>query len=1120
MADLSGMTLGPYRIIERIGRGGMAVIYKAYHPTMDRYVAVKILPEEFAEDPNFRKRFEREAKTVAKLQHPHILPVFDYGEDRGVSYLVMPYISSGTLKDYIAQGPLELEEASRIFTRLCEALSHAHNEGVLHRDIKPDNVLFDNNGNALLSDFGLTRMVEGNASLTGSGVLGTPAYMSPEQGQGKPLDARSDIYSMGVILYEMVTGHVPFSADTPIAVIFKHISDPLPMPSSMRPDLPEAAETVILKALAKDPYHRWATAVEMATAFSNAIAGHAVDVEVPPDAMVIDKRATAEGIQPAIPKEALLPDIDTRAFRKPETQTEAASESVATSDNEGSGLKWVLGLAAVVIVIAGGLFASGMFSSDDDGDDGGITVSDTPAPVLVTSNDEWIPQVQAFDGVEMVLVPAGCFMMGSDNEQIEYGASLGGEHDWFTDELFPHEQCFDSPFWIDRHEVTNEQFGSVGCGEYSFETDQPRNCVDWFEAREFCEARGARLPTEVEWEYAARGPDNLIFPWGNEFITEYVIYLDSPEYGNVKPAPVDSIPDGISWVGAYHMSGNVWEWVSSLHEDYPYDATDGREADTGMNNEVERVIRGGSYGNGAELLRAPNRNWQNPDDDTWIIGFRCARDAGLVSPDDVGSVVEVETDDLTRTIVDERTEATRTPTAISTPTDAPSSTPTATEDLIEIARATRDVELTMTAVRELIIAEEQTAIATLWTSTPTVTSTFTSTPPPTSTPIPPVSRNAEWTPMVQEFDGVEMVLVPPGCYAMGINMGWEHETPVHEQCFDEPFWIGRYEITNTQYGVVGCSQSSSDPDQPRNCLNWFEAKDFCEARGERLPTEAEWEYAARGPDNVVYPWGNVFDGTYANFCDVNCPTDWNEPEWNDGSVYAAVVGSYANGVSWVGAYDMSGNLWEWVSTAYGIDPDGNDVFTENGNVLYSYPYVGDDGRESYNGDENGLLIIMRGGGFSDTFPDIRATTRGYAPAYSQVDRIGARCVRDNVSGANGSVYITVAEYAAFLNGRDFPPERRDADGNLLLDFDAGIIMYDEGANIWVHDESTAADALRYVSWYGANAFCEAQGLHLPSEDDLVLDGTLREWTESGTISGELAAKSYVSDDLGFRCTSN
>ncbi len=273
MSNLIGATIGQYQIVEQIGIGGMATVYKAYQPSMDRYVAIKILPSQLAHDPNFAKRFEHEAKAIAALEHPHILPIHDFGTADGHTYMVMRYVEGGTLSGQMGK-PIPLPRIVRLVSDIARALDYAHQQGVVHRDIKPSNILIDKHGEALLTDFGVAKMVAGSKSTqltTAGSILGTPAYMSPEQAGSTEVDGRSDIYSLGVVLYELLTGQPPYRAETPLAVVLMHVNDPLPPPRTIKPNIPEPLERVVLKAMAKKAQDRFQTANEMAQALQQAL---------------------------------------------------------------------------------------------------------------------------------------------------------------------------------------------------------------------------------------------------------------------------------------------------------------------------------------------------------------------------------------------------------------------------------------------------------------------------------------------------------------------------------------------------------------------------------------------------------------------------------------------------------------------------------------------------------------------------------------------------------------------------------------------------------------------------------------------------------------------------------
>lgn len=310
MALVPGSNAGPYRIVGPLGRGGMATVYEAYEPRLDRHVALKVLPREFLHDPSFAERFRREAQALAKLEHPNIIPIYAYDieEAEALPWMAMRLVKTGSLADLLKRERLARPRAVAILRGVADALDYAHRQGMVHRDVKPQNVLLDEAGRVYLADFGLAKMYESSGGLTASGMItGTPQYMAPEQATGLKIGPPADVYALGIVAYEMFTGEVPFAADTPVAVLMKHVQEPLPLPP---PDVvPEPLLRALLRATTKKPEDRWPSAGAFVDALALGLgAPAAASVEAPTislaaQAPVVSTRSTppAPGTAPPLP---------------------------------------------------------------------------------------------------------------------------------------------------------------------------------------------------------------------------------------------------------------------------------------------------------------------------------------------------------------------------------------------------------------------------------------------------------------------------------------------------------------------------------------------------------------------------------------------------------------------------------------------------------------------------------------------------------------------------------------------------------------------------------------------------------------------------------------------------
>ena len=646
--------IGRYQITKELGQGGMATVFLAYDPQMNRNVAIKMLPPHLLNEANFRSRFEREAQTVASLEHAAIVPVYDFGEHQGQPFLVMRRMTGQTLANYLTDHPLPLAKIQPILQRIASALDKAHAHGIIHRDLKPGNILFDDEGQAYLSDFGIAKLTETTNHLTATGgLIGTPAYMSPEQALGNvTLDGRSDIYSLGIVLFEMLTGRTPFNAATPIALALQHIQTPLPSLLSLNPNLPAGLEQVIALATAKDRNDRYATAGQLVQAFDQVLAGQwaatpTVIEKLPPPIGPIIPTQPKSTFKWAFVLVAVIGLIGLIALARAlsvggePSATPVVIFITATSPPAEATQRPL----AITITSTPTSPSPTTLPSP--------TATNTPSPtVSPTVAVAYSPLYTGRDGVIMHLVPAGEFLMGSTNDQLQIAVQLCqnsnsgdvcafGE---FANEMPQHLVYLDA-FYIGETEITNDQYRACvnagycsppdsASGRYppsqyynvSSYANYPVVWVSWYDARDYCTWADGRLPTEAEWEKAARSSDGRLFPWGNDFDPSKT---NTQEGGGDVLRPVGQYPAGASPYGLLDMAGSVWEWVHDWFDpDYYTISPDSNPF--GPSSGQEKVLRGSSYSNHAHYARTSNRGLAPPsgsNGSSAFRGFRCVINA-------------------------------------------------------------------------------------------------------------------------------------------------------------------------------------------------------------------------------------------------------------------------------------------------------------------------------------------------------------------------------------------------------------------------------------------------------------------------------------------------------------
>ena len=909
----AGISVREYRILKMIGQGGMGEVYLAENHLSGQQVALKVVSPELMKNEGVRARFLEEARVMSRFKHPNIVQLQHFFEEGGRFFMVLEFIPGRDLDDMLDERPLTVDEAILLTRQVLSGLAYVHSleKPVVHRDMKPGNILVTPDNQAVIIDFGVAKAV-GREKMTKTGAaVGTYEYMSPEQVRGQDVGPASDVYAMGIVLYKMLSGVVPFPQESEggFECMRAHVDRAPPDLSGFREGIPEWLQKLVARSLAKSTEERFSSAAEMLAALEagagvmSATASHATrpGTTVPtPSPSTVTVHSTpssskklfflgAAALVVVVAVVLAVVFVPNREEEKPTTQTAWRTASTGEKEEKKEEAKKQEARKTEAKkeerkeekkAEAKPEEKKEEKRAEEKKEEKKEEAMEEKAAVKAEKK----PQISLpHCNNSMCYVPEGEFLMGCDHNK---------DYNCTSDEPAQRSIQLDG-FWMDRHEVTFGEYNrcvtagvcqalSTGDGEclipkkkkrfgkgnlpYQFiDANRPAICMDWYRADAFCRWQGKRLPTEAEWEKAARGTDGRLFPWGNERAScDRAVVVDERISDPVRgrgcgmgnTAEVCSKTAGNSPYGLCDMAGNVWEWVADAWVEKPT-GIDARGASVGQADYDKRVCRGGSWTRAAADVRIGFRDWNWAKTAGCGVGFRCAMEGG---PDLSGDMVG--------------------------------------GSMKKVAR------------------EEP-------------------------------KEDPHWA------------TIPGGCFQMGAASGEPHsdkDETQHEACVSRAFLMHRTEVTQGQWkklmGINPSGFASCGSDCPVENVTWFEALSYCNelsrqegletcytlqgctgtvgrgmkctgvefkglsCSGYRLPTEAEWEYASRAGSTKAFSTGDCLGADEANYNGEHPQTGC--PARGPNRQGAIKVASFQPN-KW-GLFDMHCNVWEWVWDAYGDYP--------------------------------------------------------------------------------------------------------------------------------------------------------------------------------------------------------